>query len=147
MKDFGTFPLRFRQQGGLRYIYDPIRRQWLLATPEEVVRQHVIAYLMQARQVPSLYIASEWTISRQHRADVVVFTPALRPALVVECKAPQVRITPRIWQQLFDYVQRLQPAYLWLTNGRHHWLAQRQGHQWHQIHDLPPWDELKDSVL
>lgn len=145
MKSFGKFSLRVKEEDGKKYIWDPVRKIWLTAFPEEYVRQHVIAFLINELQVPAIYIASEWKINRGLRADVVVFGIDLKPKLIVECKAPDRKINPANWIQIFEYIENLRPNYLWLTNGKEHWLARFNyvSEIWEQIEKLPAWNDLK----
>ncbi|NPA35079.1 MAG: type I restriction enzyme HsdR N-terminal domain-containing protein [Chlorobi bacterium] len=145
MRNFGRHSLKLKEEEGKKFIWDPIRKGWFPAFPEEFVRQQVIATLLEDLKVPSIYIAPEWKITKELRADVVVFGIDLKPKLVVECKAPNKPINPATWIQIFEYVEKLKPRFLWLTNGRNNWIARfdEETKNWQQIATLPHWDELK----
>ncbi len=145
MRTFGHHKLKIKEEEGKKFLWDPIRKGWFLAFPEEIVRQQVIAFLLEDLQVPSIYIAPEWKINKSLRADIVVFGIDLKPKLIVECKAPNKAINPANWLQIFEYIEKLKPRFLWLTNGRHNWIAKYDDSpgKWVQIDQLPHWDDLK----
>ncbi len=145
MKAFGRHTLKIKEEEGRKLLWDPVRKGWFSAFPEEKVRQLAIAFLIEELKVPSIYIAPEWKINKSLRADIVVFGIDLKPKLVVECKAPDKSINPATWLQLFEYIEKLRPKYLWLTNGRQHWIAifNEETNKWQQIETLPQWDDLK----
>ncbi len=145
MRIFGHLNLKTKEEDGKKLLWDPIRKGWFPAFPEEIVRQQVIAFLLKELQIPSIYIAPEWKINKSLRADIVVFGIDLKPKLIVECKAPDKTINPGHWLQIFEYIEKLKPRFLWLTNGRLHWLAQydKSLEQWSQIDQLPKWNDLK----
>jgi len=102
-------------------IWDPIRKKWLVAVPEEWVRQHCIVYL-EALGFPKSNMTTEAGIQtgfKQKRTDVVA-TKAGKPIILVECKAPTVKLSQATFNQAFNYNQSVDAAYLWLTNGKQH---------------------------
>lgn len=101
-------------------IYDPLRRKDVARTPEEEVRQGVISWLHASMGVPLVRMASEWGFTynrRKYRADLVVFDRALRPFLLVECKAPGVALDEIVLDQVVRYTRVLQVEYILVTNG------------------------------
>lgn len=109
-------------------IYDPLRRKQVARTPEEEVRQAVIAWLRDSKGVPETRMESEWGFSynrRRYRADVVVFNRNLQPLLLVECKAPEVRIDEKVIEQVVRYTRVLPVQYILITNGTEHYVLGR----------------------
>lgn len=101
-------------------IFDPLRKTEVALTPEEGVRQAVIQWLNVERGVPLCMMASEYAFkynSRQYRADVVVFGRDGNPVLMVECKAPSVRIDRSVVEQGIRYNRVLNVRYMIFTNG------------------------------
>jgi len=101
-------------------IYDPLRRKWVARTPEEEVRQSVIAWLRDAKGVPAGLMESEYGFvynRRRYRADVLVFDRQLQPLLLVECKAPGVKIDGKVVEQVVRYTRVLTVRYVLVTNG------------------------------
>ena len=101
-------------------IYDPLRRKLVARTPEEEVRQAVIAWLRDNRGVPEVRMESEYGFTynrRRYRADVLVFDRQLQPQLLVECKAPGVKLDAAVVDQVVRYTRVLPVRYVMVTNG------------------------------
>lgn len=101
-------------------IYDPLRRKMVARTPEEEVRQAVIAWLRDGKGIPETRMESEWGFTynrRRYRADVVVFDRNLQPQLLVECKAPGVVLDAKVIEQVVRYTRVLPVRYILVTNG------------------------------
>lgn len=102
---FPPFDYRLKRQGDTPFIYDVIRRRFVTLTPEEWVRQHLVHYLIRHKACPSGLIALEKEIDlygRPQRFDVVVYSRQGNPWLLVECKAPSVPLTSRVFDQAFQ---------------------------------------------
>ena len=103
-----------------KYIWDSLRRKWLVLTPEEWVRQHVIGWLVGEKHIPELRISQEYpvNINGQHqRADIVVIDERAQPLILVECKAPEVAIDNEVVMQAIRYNSVVKARYIVLTNG------------------------------
>lgn len=104
-------------------VFDPVRRRWVLLTPEEWVRQHVINLLLVDTLCPIAMVGVEVPLSLNglaKRADVVVHGGGGRPILLVECKAPGVPVSQRTFEQAARYNSVFQVPYLLVTNGMKH---------------------------
>ena len=121
------FPLEIASEIKLRNkddgieIWDPIRMKWLVAVPEEWVRQHCIAYL-NTLGYPKSNMTTEAGIQtgfKQKRTDVVA-NKAGKPIILVECKAPLVKLSQTTFNQAFNYNQSVKAPFVWLTNGMQH---------------------------
>jgi type I site-specific restriction-modification system R (restriction) subunit len=111
------------QKEGQTMIFDAYRRRWVKLTPEEWVRQNFIRYLVEEKHYPASLMAVEHSlkINRQvFRADAVVFSTNGQPLLLVECKAPEVKITQKVFEQIVRYNFEFQVDYLIVTNGLMH---------------------------
>jgi hypothetical protein len=118
--DFSTIQLKLRQAEGKTFVFDPIRKKWLLLTQEEHVRQYVIHYLVDTMLYPSSLLAVEKTIQVGNvtkRFDIVVYSRDHKPWMLVECKAPEVPVSEKTLQQLLNYQRTVQCNYWLLTNG------------------------------
>ena len=105
-------------------VYDPVRRKYVRATPEEWVRQHVLRYLTHDLGYPAALIAVEKGFTFRgmaRRADVVAHDRQGRPVLMVECKAPEVAVTQAAFDQVARYNTVIQARYLVVTNGINHY--------------------------
>ena len=104
-------------------IFDPVRRLWVALTPEEWVRQHVLNYLIIELVCPASLIAVEHKLlvnKLSKRADIVVHAPDGRPVLLVECKAPEVKVDQSTFEQAARYNTEFKVPFLLVTNGLVH---------------------------
>jgi type I site-specific restriction endonuclease len=105
---------------GKQMIFDPVRKKWLQLTPEEWVRQHLLNYLIQLEAYPAASFAVEKELQlndTKKRFDVVVYDRALKPFLVVECKAPYVALDRLVIDQALRYNLSLKAPFLMISNG------------------------------
>ena len=101
-------------------IFDVIRKKYVALTPEEWVRQHFIKFLTTEKGYPSSLISVEMALKyngMKRRSDVVVFGRDAKPLLLVECKAPEVKISPAVFEQIARYNMTFKVKYLIVTNG------------------------------
>jgi len=115
--------LKLKRRNNEIYVWCLIRQKELLCTPEEWVRQHVIHYLINKKNISPGRIASEFSMSYNglsKRADIVVFNKEMKPSLIVECKACTVAISEQTLFQIAQYNHELDVDYLFLTNGLKH---------------------------
>ena len=127
-------------------VFDPIRKKFVKLTPEEGVRQHVIRTLTGCYGYPETHLAVEYGFKynkRQYRADVVVFNRALKPMLLVECKAPSVNLTMDVIDQVVRYNYVLDVPWILITNGELFYLCRRDDSgDYLQQSRMPTFDEL-----
>ena len=104
-------------------IFDKIRKRYMVLTPEEWVRQHFVQFLIDEKKYPISLI----TVEKQHtinnlkkRSDILVFNADGNPDIIVECKAPSIKITQDTFDQIARYNLKLQANYLIVTNGLEH---------------------------
>ena len=121
------FDYKVKKQSGSILIFDCIRKKYVVLTPEEWVRQHVIHYLIEQKKVPATLIAVEREISLyglRRRFDIVVFDRAGQTWVLVECKAPSVMLTRQVFDQAFRYNITLEAPYVAVTNGLVHYCGE-----------------------
>lgn len=114
---------KFLNKEGKVFIFDFLRKKYLLLTPEEWVRQHWIHFLISNQGYPKGLLALEKGLvynGLQKRTDLVVFDRAGLPYLLVECKAPDIEINQQVLSQALAYNQTLKCPFIALTNGRKH---------------------------
>mgnify|MGYP001424700813 CR=1 FL=1 len=112
--------LTFRKEGRQRYIHDPIRRKYLVQTPEETVRQLTVLYLTEEKGYPKNRISIEKKLKINEltkRFDILIYEEAMQPFLLVECKAPAVPISQDTFRQIAIYNMPLNVRFLMVTNG------------------------------
>ena len=114
--------LRVKKEGDQRFIFDPIRKAWLVLQPEELVRQLVLQYLLKEKKYKKSHIKIERGLivnEQMKRCDLIVYDLAVNPYLLIECKAPNIPISEDTIWQITNYNSQLNAPYLMLTNGRH----------------------------
>lgn len=122
-----TYPFKLKQKGANTQIFDAVRKKYVILTPEEWVRQNFLQFLIQEKKFPSSLIAVEIALKYnqlQKRADVLVYDKSGNPYLMVECKAPEVKITQDVFDQIARYNMSFKVKYLVITNGLNHFCCQ-----------------------
>ncbi|MBS1652800.1 MAG: type I restriction enzyme HsdR N-terminal domain-containing protein [Bacteroidetes bacterium] len=102
------------------FIFDSIRKKWLLLTPEEFLRQHVVSWLLHQKKYPASLISLEKEIKFNNikkRYDIVVYDRLLNPFIIIECKAPNVAIDISVLEQALRYNTIIKAPYLLISNG------------------------------
>lgn len=125
-----SFAIRTRVSCGRREVWDPQRRRWVRLSPEEWVRQHFVNWLVTVRGYAPELIANEVELrvcGRSLRADTVVYSREGRPVMIVEYKAPEVRLTEAVFEQLAAYNALLDVDFLAVSNGIRHVFLRREG--------------------
>lgn len=125
--NFSSYSFRFKNSENKTYIFDIIRKKFLLLTPEEWVRQHVLNYLIEDLKYPKSLINVEKLVNvngLKKRYDIVVFNTDGSFFLLVECKAPEVQITQGTFDQIAQYNFVLKAENLMITNGLNHYFCQ-----------------------
>ena len=118
------YEFRLKEEEENLYIFDVFRKRFLLLTPEEEVRQRFARYLVEAKEFPPELIMTEYTLKlneMSRRCDILVHKPAGNPAVLVECKAPEVKITQATFDQVARYNLVFNVKYLMVTNGLKHY--------------------------
>ena len=111
-------------------IFDPLRKKEVPATPEELVRQGVIRWLNEEMGIPLPMMISECSFTyntRVYRADILVRAKDLSPLMLVECKAPHIKIDSKVIEQGIRYNRVLKLKYLLFTNGSTSYFCERVG--------------------
>lgn len=125
--NFPAYCFRIKNSQNRRYIFDILRKKFVLLQPEEWVRQHVLHFLVDTKHYPKSLINIEKQLVVHHlkkRYDVVVFNPDGSLHLLVECKAPEITITQQTFDQIAQYNVKLRAGYLMVTNGLEHYYCQ-----------------------
>jgi len=125
--NFPSYNFRFKNSENKVLIFDGIRKKFIVLTPEEWVRQHTVQFLLQDKKYPKSYLNVEKLVKVNNinkRYDIVVFLPNGELFLLIECKAPEVKITQETFDQIARYNLKLNAKYLMVTNGLNHYFCQ-----------------------
>ncbi|MEO9802334.1 MAG: type I restriction enzyme HsdR N-terminal domain-containing protein [Reichenbachiella sp.] len=120
------FKVRETQKG--RDIWDEFRKKYVALTPEEWVRQHFVKFLNENLKYPKSLLKMEFEVRYNRlkkRPDIVAYNSLGEPFLIVECKAPGIRISNDTFQQVAVYNQTLRARYLVVTNGLEHFCCEQ----------------------
>lgn len=121
--NFPKYTFRFKNRENKHYIFDAVRKKFVLLQPEEWVRQHVICFLISEKKYPLSLINVEKKIEVNgltKRYDIIVFHPDGTVNLVVECKSPTIVINQKVFDQIAQYNRTLKSDFLMITNGMQH---------------------------
>lgn len=139
--------LKLITEGDTVKVYDPLRKKYVVLTPEEYVRQHFTAWLINSLGYPSSNMANEVGLNvndTQKRCDTLVINRDGSPLLVVEYKAPGVKITQSVFDQIVRYNMELRARYLVVSNGLHHYccVMDYKNNTYQFIPNVPDYREL-----
>jgi len=115
--------LKTKSVEGTIQVFDVIRKKYFVLTPEEWVRQHFIHYLNTEKNYPMGLMEVEKMVkynALKTRADIVLYTTEGKAKMIVECKAPNVKITQDTFNQIAKYNFKLKVPFLVVTNGMQH---------------------------
>ena len=124
--NFPSYSFRFKNSENKVSIFDEIRKKFIILTPEEWVRQHVVRFLLEEKQYPKSLINVEKIMivnGLRKRYDIVVFNPDGSIFVLVECKAPEIKTAQTTFDQIARYNMTLKAQYLMVTNGLNHYFC------------------------
>ncbi|RVT97172.1 type I restriction enzyme HsdR N-terminal domain-containing protein [Mucilaginibacter limnophilus] len=141
------YPFKITEANGQLTLFDELRKKTIIITPEEWVRQHFVQYLINQKNYPKTLMRLEGGLkvnTMARRTDIVVFNTSGEKILMVECKAPSVAITQKVFDQIARYNMSHKVSLLAVTNGLQHYYC-RINHvdcTYQFIEELPGFREL-----
>lgn len=124
--NFPSYSFRFKNNQNKIAVFDDLRKKFVILTPEEWVRQHCVKFLQDEKKYPLSLINVEKQLKigdLTKRYDIVVFQSTGEIRIIVECKAPSVKITQDTFDQIARYNLSLDADYLMVTNGLQHYFC------------------------
>ena len=121
--NFPAYNFRFKNSENKIYIFDVIRKKFVVLLPEEWVRQHWIHHLIEDKKYPKSLVNVEKQLRinlLKKRYDIVVFNSDGSIRILVECKAPKIKINQTTFDQIAQYNMSLKAEYLIVSNGLEH---------------------------
>jgi hypothetical protein len=131
---------KVKNEEGREFIFDSLRKKWLLLTPEEWVRQNFIAYLIKDKGYPSSFISLEKKIllgELTKRFDILIYDQNYKPWMMVECKSSEIHLDEVVLQQLLRYNISIPVPYLVITNGNACYAYSRNTGALVSLEDIP----------
>mgnify|MGYP001814427192 CR=1 FL=1 len=141
------YDFRYRTEGGMHKVLDVYRKRFVVHTPEEEVRQRFARYLVEEKGYPAALVMTEYALKlnkMSKRADILVHKPAGSPAVLVECKAPEVKINQAVFDQAARYNMVFKVKYLMVTNGLKHYCCEidKEKEKVNFLKDIPAYTDL-----
>ena len=124
--NFPSYTFRLKNSENNTHIFDVTRKKFVVLQPEEWVRQHCIHFLTNEKKYPISLINVEKVVhinGLNKRYDVVVYNPDGSIHLIIECKAPKVKISQPAFDQIARYNLALKASFLMVTNGLNHYFC------------------------
>lgn len=145
--NFPSYSFNVKSANDKRMIFDSCRKKYVPLTPEEWVRQNMVQFLIQEKNFPKSWIANEVTVElnqMRKRCDTVVFDKNSQPILIIEYKAPNVKITQETFDQIASYNFKLKVNYLIVSNGISHYCCKINYEEQKYIffQEIPSFDSL-----
>jgi len=143
-----TYSFNIKSAGGSDLIFDTFRNRWVTLTPEEWVRQNVAMFLVSELGYPASLILLEQEIRVNklvRRCDIIAYNRQGRPVLIVECKAPEVPVTQKVFDQVATYNLSLGIRYLLITNGMNHFCIEMkpEGAGYAFLKEIPAYSSIE----
>ena len=128
-------------------VFDFLRKRFVALTPEEWVRQQFTHFLVEHKGYPAMFIGNEITLSvgrLSRRCDSVVFNKSAEPVMIIEYKAPTVKITQKVFEQICSYNIALHAPYLTVSNGLQSYCCRidKEANTYEFLKDIPAYCEL-----
>jgi hypothetical protein len=131
---------RIKKEEGKEFIFDALRKKWLVLTPEEWVRQNFVQYLISVKKYPASLIAIEKEIQfgeLKKRFDILIYDHTHQPRMMIECKAADIKLNDSVLQQLLRYHISVPVKYLIITNGNATYAWEKGSSGLHSLYEIP----------
>ena len=118
-----TYQIKIANKGNKQVIFDFLRRKYVALTPEEWVRQHFVHYLVEHKGYPAGLMGNEVELAvgeKRLRCDTVLYNKVTLPQMIIEYKAPTIRLQQKTFDQISAYNLLLKVDYLIVSNGMQH---------------------------
>lgn len=141
-------PIKTRiNNDGKTEVFDAIRKKYVVLQPEEWVRQQFIGFLIRHKNYPASLISIEkgLTINQlQKRFDAVVFSRNGLPLVLIEFKAPKVKLSEKTFSQVAAYNLKMHVKYLIISNGLTHYCCKMdyKNNSFLFLKDIPDYETI-----
>jgi len=142
-----AYDFRYIIKEDKNYIFDIIRKKYVLLTPEEWVRQNFIRYLIEEKGYIQSLVRVEMFFKLNRlakRADIALFNRKGQPKVLVECKSPKVTISQVVFEQVARYNLSFKVDFLIVTNGLQHYCCKMDYEQndYSFLEEIPDFEEI-----
>jgi hypothetical protein len=142
------YEFKYKSYNNLLFIFDNIRKKYVLLTEEEYVRQNFIQYLINEKGYSKSLIKVETGLKLNNlnkRSDIVIYNNKGKAIMIVECKSPNIIIGQDVFDQIARYNMTLKVEYLIVTNGINHYCCKIDyiNMNYSFIDNIPEYKEIK----
>lgn len=146
--NFPSSKFKLKESDGKLFIFDDARKKYFVLTPEEWVRQNCLHYLRDTKGFPISLLAVEKGIkinNQNLRYDIVAYSKNAKPILLVECKAPEIKISQSTFDQIAAYNIKLDVPFLMVTNGIQHYccISNSKEARYDFLKEVPEFNTIK----
>ncbi len=132
--------LKIKSEEGNDFVFDIIRKKYIVLTPEEWVRQHFVHLMINHLGYPKSLIKVESGLSyfkSTKRSDITLMSRNTTPFLLIECKAPEIKIDRKTLNQISVYNKTIEAKFVAITNGFSNFIWKYEGGQYEQLTEFP----------
>ena len=142
-----AYDVRICESNGRQMIFDFLRRKYVALSPEEWVRQHFTHFLIEHKGYPKGLVANEIELhigDKRLRCDTLLYNKEMQPRMIIEYKAPHIKIQQKTFDQIVVYNLLLHADFLVVTNGLQHYCCQMdyERHTDRFLTDIPDYAAL-----
>ena len=146
-----AYDTKITENDGKKQIFDTLRRCYVALTPEEWVRQHFVHYLLEYKGYPQALMGNEIVITlngMNRRCDTVVYDKVLKPRVIIEYKAPGVKISKEVFAQISRYNLILKVDYLIVSNGLQHYCCKMdyEKNTFTFLQEIPEYNKIIEAI-
>jgi len=128
------------------YIFDVVRKKYILNQPEEWVRQNIIEYLIKKKGYPASLISIEKKLEKSlKRSDIICYNRKQEPLLLIECKSYNTQLDESTFHQSMNYQKTINSKYIVITNGKQHYCFQLIDEKIVFAKKIPTYNELTNT--
>ena len=142
-----AYDVRICENNGRQMIFDFLRRKYVALSPEEWVRQHFTHFLVEHKGYPKGLLANEIELhigDKRLRCDTLLYNKEMQPRMIIEYKAPHIKIQQKTFDQIVVYNLLLHADFLVVSNGLQHYCCQMdyERHTYRFLTDIPDYAAL-----
>ncbi len=139
--------LKIIHKNNKRYVFDIIRKKYIVLSPEEWVRQNLLMFLIEEKSYPRNLIRVEQQLEGDDmffRADAIVYDNKGKALMIIECKADNIKITQKVFEQVSKYNLHFKVEYLLVSNGKENYICKLNytDKTYQFIDEIPNYEEI-----
>ena len=137
---YPAYQPKIKKEDTREFIFDEVRKRWVVLNPEEWVRQNFLQYIIAVNKYAASLIAVEKEVKLgdlKKRFDIVVYDKNSRPWMIIECKEMNVELSKQVLDQVLRYNIAMQVPYLVITNGSYCMAFQCIDNKLMELDELP----------